>query len=137
MIIDTDTLEETIITTELVEAYEALKEHIDNRVSDVFHDWCKAAGKHSAYGVEEWTWGWKTVTILQDTSCMGCYSNDSHTLPVEWFLTATREESQKLIKAHLKAKKEEAQKIRLISRKKQLEELREKTAKLAAELGED
>jgi hypothetical protein len=136
MIIDTDTLETTRITTELVEAFEALREHIDGRVSDVFHDWCEAAGKHAAYGVESWDWGWKTVTIVQDTSCMGCYSNDSHMFPVEWFLTS-REESRKLIKAHLDFEKADARELRLTSRKKQLEELRKKTAQLAAELGEE
>lgn len=136
MIIETDTIDEMTITTELVETFEALREHIDNRISDVFHDWCKATGKHSAYGVEKWDWGWKTVTILQDTSCMGCYSNQSHSLPVEWFLVH-REESRALIAQSVKAEKKVAADLKLKSRKQKLEELRAKTAKLAAELGEE
>lgn len=134
MIIDTENLENYVVTTELVEAYENLKDRIDNKIDQVFYDYCEIKKIAHAYGVRKWQWCHKTVLIVQDTSCMGCYNEEKHSLPLEWFLVP-RDDSKKLIEADTKQKNEEAKALNLKHKKQKLAELEKKASELRSELG--
>lgn len=61
------------------------RDKIDDIVSEVFHDYCKVFGFFFGYGVQSWEEaGKENIYIVQDTSCMGCSSTDSHVLPMEY-----------------------------------------------------
>ncbi len=60
------------------------RDWIDERVSDLFADWCRLMGVHAAYGVHSWqSWGDK-LRIVQDTSCRGCFDTETRELELAW-----------------------------------------------------
>lgn len=67
-----------------VERILAMKEWLDDRVSQVFHDYCGVFDIHPAYGVESFTVGNVNLQIVQDISCRGCYDTTRRTLLVEY-----------------------------------------------------
>ncbi|PTX52658.1 hypothetical protein IQ03_03885 [Gemmobacter caeni] len=60
------------------------RDWVDERVSDLFSDWCRLMGVHAAYGVHRWeTWGDK-LRVIQDTSCRGCFDTETRELELCW-----------------------------------------------------
>lgn len=130
-----DDLDDLEITPELLTAFEAIKEQIDRRISDVFHAWCNATGRHPAYGVHSWSWGPAMINITQDKSCMGCHSTQEHYLPTAWF-TASEKDRDRLIADHVAELKAVTEAKTRKSKAEQLVALRQKSDRLARELGE-
>jgi hypothetical protein len=96
-----------------------LKEWLDNRVAEVFTDYCNTFGIHRAYGVESYQiggWGGDDLRIVQDTSARGCHNSEYHALPVQ-YLYLERPERLALMAEH-KAAKDEA----FIARQKKMKE---------------
>ena len=64
-----------------------IKEWLDNRITEVFTDYCNTFGIHRAYGVESYdigAWGSDDLRIVQDITRRGCYDTTVHNMPTEY-----------------------------------------------------
>ena len=86
------------------------QEWLNERIDRIFEMYCKIFDIHRAYGVESWEIYGNHLTIIQDTSCMGCYNNESHSLPIEYLYNENYEELMKRDYDEKLLKKKEAQK---------------------------
>jgi hypothetical protein len=124
-----------MLTEENIDLAVSAQEWADEHVDQLFTEWCKLSGMSRAYGVESWEIG-NMLRIVQDTSAMGCFSTEDHSLPAEW-LYATGDDRTNMIKAHLKEKQELKLARTSSDRLSTLKKLQQRAAILEAEILED
>jgi len=101
----------------------------DELVEEVFSEYFKEFGWHTAYGVEKWEDYGDKVWIRQDTSARSCYNYEDHMLPREIFIRDNEKRAQLIKNIHtehkkkLKADKRKQDLAKLERAKKQVEEL--------------
>lgn len=89
------------------------RDKIDDIVSEVFHDYCNVFDLFYCYGVQSWEEAREeNIYIVQDTSCMGCSSTDSHVLPMEYFFHDRDERLEIMTRDAEKARKKKKRKDR-------------------------
>ncbi|WP_027234236.1 hypothetical protein [Leisingera caerulea] len=120
------------VTAENFELTISAQEWADERVSELFHAWCKASGMHPAYGVKDWSLGNEFISIEQDTSCMGCADSEQHKLPAAW-LFAGPEERQAMMAQEVERLAEKAAGKRESERLREIGNLQRRLARLTAQ----
>lgn len=114
-----------------MDIYETAKEWAEEHVEAFFLQWCSIVGRYAGYDIERFDFWGDTIKIVENTSCMGCYSNEQHILPLAWFY-ADRETREALIRADMK---EKAEAVRLKSKEtdaRRIAQLRQELAALEA-----
>lgn len=105
------------------------RDWVDEWVSDLFADWCRLMGVHTAYGVHRWeTWGDK-LRIVQDTSCRGCFSTAHHELETAWLWMSPEDREAAIGGLRDAARAAEAAKA-AAARKGRIGQLREELSRL-------
>ena len=121
------------VSREAFEIAETAGDWAMEQVDDLFSLWCKATGRHPAYGVERYDLSGEKLHITQDTSARGCYDCASHTLPAAW-LFATGSERKALIAAHTAEEKRARADRAAKARRDRLAHHQAEAASLAAEI---
>lgn len=117
---------------EMLDAFTEAKDFIDDEIHEFFKLWCDLSGLHRAYGVESWKIEGGELRIVQDTSCRGCYSTESHRIPLE-MLFADRDEMKRLIDEKQREREvEQAAKKRRL-KTDEIRNLQDRLAKLQSE----
>lgn len=105
----------------------------DEQVNAFFSTWCSISSTFHAYGVESWSVCGDTLTIVQDTSCRGCYDTTSHSFPLAWFLAAGPER-ERLMSTEVERRRAEAEARRLAAAHRELAQTRARLASLEDQL---
>lgn len=105
----------------------------DDQVDAFFSAWCSISSTFHAYGVESWSVSADSLTIVQDTSCRGCYDTTSHSFPLAWFL-ATGAEREGLMSTEVERRRAEAEARRTAAAHRELAQTRARLASLEEQL---
>jgi hypothetical protein len=121
------------IDSETIDMAMDAREWLDERVTDVFGDYCNAFGFHMAYGVESWSFNGSTLDIVQDISCRGCHDTASHSISSR-YLYAERDDRLVMLAEDAKAAKSSRRKKERANKADRLHDIESEAAELRKEL---
>lgn len=86
-----------------------IKDWLDDRVSEVFTDYCEIFGIQRAYGVENYHLNSSVLVITQDITSYSCHDTEDHILPIE-YLYLEGEDRRVLMMQHAEEKRQSVEK---------------------------
>ncbi len=121
---------ERIIDRDVIDEALRSKDWLDERIANVFVDYCQVFKIHKAYGVDEWRIEGNELHIKQDTSCRGCYDYEWRRFPLEYLYLDGDERIAKMQEDYCAQHKttvaleQEKKRSQILALEKQLETLR-------------
>lgn len=67
------------------------REWVDEKIDRLLAEWSKIAPIDIGYGMEEWDLSGDQIRITIDTSCKGCRSTETVSIPLAWLLSQPSE----------------------------------------------